>query len=117
MLKWVPTKGPANCTRAFPCMINQGCFDAAGKPLPRPAQIYVDDALLAAVGCVIIELCLAAIIEGIFTVMGNDKPTFCQCLLAIDKWETLVVSPRQTILVVNLDTDTMMVSMTPEYVA
>lgn len=117
MIQWAVPRSGTQPVRAKACSMNQGVFDPSGDPVPRPARIYVDDALLAAVGRAAMEMALAAIIEAIFVVMGDDNPTIRQCPLAMDKWETLVVDTRQTILGVILDTHMMTVSMTPEYVA
>jgi hypothetical protein len=62
-------------------------------------------------------MALAATVEAIFNVMGDDNPSIRQCPLAMDKWESLVVSTRQIVLGVNLDTNKMVVAMTPEYLA
>ncbi len=117
MVKWAPTPPTGNPVQAKPCSLNRGAFDPAGNPIPRPARMYVDDALLAALGRRAMELALAAMIESIFTIMGEDNPAIRQCPLAMDKWENLVVDTRQTVLGVSLDTHAMAVSMTPEYVA
>ena len=117
MVQWAPSVSTGMPVQAFPCQLNTGVLDSSGVPLPRPVRIYVDDALIAAVGRTAMEMALAATVEAIFNVMGDDNPSIRQCPLAMDKWESLVVSTRQTVLGVNLDTDKMVVSMTPEYVA
>lgn len=117
MVQWAPPTSSGRPVKAKACSLNRGVLDSTGKPIPRPARMYVDDALLAAIGRAAMELSLAAIIESIFTVMGEDNPAIRQCPLAMDKWESLVVDTRQTILGISLDTHTMSVSMTPEYTA
>jgi hypothetical protein len=57
----------------------------------QPASVYVDDALMFALYCRHMELTLAAMIESIFTVMGEADTTLRQCPLAMDKWLQLVV--------------------------
>ncbi len=78
----------------------------------------MDDALIAAVGWAAMEIALAATVEAIFCMMGEDNPAIRQCPIAMDKWESsVVVSTHQTVLGVDLDTDRMTISMTPAYVA
>jgi hypothetical protein len=55
------------------------------RTLPRPARIYVDDALLLALSKGHMELVLAALIEAIFMVMCAPDETVRQCPLALDK--------------------------------
>ena len=42
------------------------------------------------------KLALAAMIEAIFTVMGAPETELRQCPLAMNKWEELIVSHKQT---------------------
>ena len=116
MIQWAEPTSADSPVRALPCSLNQGALDSTGEPIVRPSRIYVDDALIAAVGYSSMEKALAATIEAIFTVMGEDDPSLRQCPLAMDKWESLVVNTRQTVLGVCVDTNAMAVSMTPEYV-
>ncbi len=39
----------------------------------------------------------------------------CQCPLSIEKWEELVIGPVQTVLGLTIDTNRMIVGITPEY--
>ncbi len=117
MVQWEPDSPSGIPVMAKSCSMNKGVLDPmTGLPIPRPICMYVDDALLAEIGKRLMELWLAATIEAIFTVMGEDNPALRQCPVAMDKWEALTVSTRQTVLGVILDTHTMTVAMTPEYV-
>ncbi|KAL7433447.1 hypothetical protein ACHAXH_004341 [Discostella pseudostelligera] len=78
MVQWAPTTSSSEPVKAKSCSINQGVLDLTGKPIPRPARIYVDDALIAAVGRIAMEMSLAATIEAIFTVMGDNNPAIRQ---------------------------------------
>ena len=51
--------------------MNPGVLDASGNQVPHPAHIWVDDALMAAIGIMQMKMVLAAVIESIFTVMGE----------------------------------------------
>ena len=77
----------------------------------------MDDDLIVAVGWAAMEMALATTVEAIFNIMGEDCPAIRQCPLVMDKWESLVVSTRKIVLGINLDTNTMAVFMTLEYVA
>jgi hypothetical protein len=63
------------------------------------------------------ELKLAALIEAIFVIMGAPDTRVRQCPLAMDKWVDLVVAPRQRMLGLIVDTNTMTVGIPPDYVA
>ena len=99
MISWDTEKPSAvKLTRAFACKLNKGVLDMNGRQICLPARIYVDDALLAAVGRKQMEQRLAAIIEAIFTVLGEPEVKYRQCPLAMDKWSELKVSHEQIIL-------------------
>jgi hypothetical protein len=118
MVQWAPISASGAPVVAKPCSINKGVLDdQSSLPAPRPIRMYVDDALIAEVGISYMNLRLAATIEAIFTIMGEDNPALRQCPVAMDKWETLIVSTQQIVLGVSLDTHTMTVAMTPDYVA
>jgi hypothetical protein len=51
------------------------------------------------------KMVLAAMIKAIFVVMGEPKENVSQCPLAMDKWKELVVSPRQTVLGLIINTN------------
>jgi hypothetical protein len=58
---------------------------------------------------------LAAIIEAIFIVCGCSKIEVCQCPLSIKKWLELVIGTVQTILGLKVNTNLMIVGITPEF--
>jgi hypothetical protein len=86
MLKWDTIDPKAKKVRAFPCAINRGIIDENGKQINLPARIYVDDALMLATSIEHMKMVLAAMIEAIFTVMGEPNDSVRQCPLAMDKW-------------------------------
>ncbi len=102
------------CTipHAFPCLINKGILDAR-----LPARIYVDDALLLALSRRHMELVLAALIKAIFIVMGMPDTKVCKCPLAMDKWLDLVVSSRQKMLGLVIETNKLTVGIPPDYLS
>lgn len=118
MIKWSSDidQDDVPITPAYPCSMNPGVIGEDGHEISRPARIYVDDALMAAIGRERMRQTLAAIIEAIFVVMGDDDVALRQCPLAMDKWEALVVGPRQTVLGLIVDTRTLSVSMPPDYI-
>lgn len=101
--------------RASPCTINPGLVNSDGTPMKRRARIYVDDALMVAATVEEMKMLLAAIIEAIFTVMGEPDTSLRQCPLAMDKWQELVVGPKQIMLGLVLDTQKLTVGITEQY--
>jgi hypothetical protein len=89
----------------FPCAINQGIIDENGKQINLPARIYVNDTLMLATSIEQMKMVLAAMIEAIFTVMGEPNDSVRQCPLAMDKWTELVIGPRQIGLGLIIDTN------------
>ena len=61
------------------------------------------------------KMALAAVIEAIFTVMGEPDLSLRQCPLAMDKWQKIVVAENQLALGLLLKTREMTVSITDEY--
>ena len=61
------------------------------------------------------RMVLAAMIESIFVVMGEPEEEVRQCPLALDKWMDLVISPRQTVLGLIIDTNRLTVSIPTKY--
>jgi hypothetical protein len=112
MISWAEEDPTTEITPAFPCLKNTGTLDAH-----LPARIYVDDALLLGLSRRQMELKLAALIEAIFVIMGAPDTRVRQCPLAMDKWVDLVVAPRQRMLGLIVDTNTMTVGIPPDYVA
>ncbi len=58
---------------------------------------------------------LAAMIEAIFTVMGELNDSVWQCPLAMDKWNELVIGPRQIGLGLIIDTNWLTVAIPIKY--
>ena len=117
MLSWATVDDTVDIFPARSCEINSGITDESGNPIPLPARIYVDDALISATSSVRMELVLAALIEAIFVVMGYPDETIRQCPLALDKWISLIISPRQVMLGLIIDTNTLTVGIPDDYVS
>ncbi len=81
-------------------------MDDAGHPADLPACIYVDDAIMLSSNANHMNMVLAAMIESFFVMMGESEEEVHQCPLAMDKWMELVISPRQTVLGLIIDTHT-----------
>jgi hypothetical protein len=71
--------------------------------------------LVAAAHKKIMERLLAAIIEAIFVVCGQPNITVRQCLLLLEKWNELIVGPKQIILGLIVD-NKMTVGITDKYI-
>ncbi len=98
--------------QAVKCPLNPGIPDLNGN---LEAYIYVDDILASAVNKQNILRLLAAIIEAIFTVCDHPNVELRQCPLSLEKWKELVVGLIQTVLGLTVDTNRLMVGITPEY--
>jgi hypothetical protein len=59
---------------------------------------------------------LTALIEAIFVIMGRPDMTVQQCPLAMDKWLELILAPKQRMLGLIIDTNTLTVGIPPDYV-
>ena len=59
---------------------------------------------------------LAAIIEAIFTVCGIPDIAVQQRPLSLEKWHKLIVGPVQIVLGLVINTNTMTVGITDEYI-
>ncbi len=105
-----------NLVRVFPCKINSGVTDDNGNLRPMMANIYVDDILAAAACQDNMTKLLAAVIEAIFTVCGTPDIAVWQCPLSLKKWHELITGPRQIVLGLVIDTNTMTVGITEEYI-
>lgn len=116
MISWKIDDHPPFIMTATHCPINTGILDDSGDPIPRPARIYVDDALMLALTKPRMELVLAALIEAIFVVMGTPDETVRQCPLALDKWTSLIVTTRQVMLGLVIDTNTLTVGIPNDYI-
>jgi hypothetical protein len=115
MLKWETINQNAMKVRAFPCALNRGIINEAGKRINLPACIYVDDALMLATSIEHMKMVLTAMIEAIFVVMGEPNESVWQCPLAMDKWNELVIGPRQIGLGLIIDTNGLPVAIPIKY--
>ena len=93
----------------------RGIIDEAGKWINLPACIYVDDALMLATSIKHMKMVLAAMIEAIFVVMGEPNESVRQCPLVMDKWNKLVIGPRQVGLGLFIDTNRLIVTIPIKY--
>ena len=80
------------------------------------ANIYFDDILAAAARQENMTRLLMAVIKAIFTVCGTPDTAVQQCPLSLKKWHKLIVGPRQIVLGLVVDTNTMMVGIMDEYI-
>ncbi len=115
MLKWEEIDPSVELTPTFSCTINRGIMDDEGKQRDLPARIYIADALMLALDADHMKMVLAATIEAIIIVMGELDVTVRQCPLAMDKWLELVISPKQTMLGLIIDTNRLTVAIPPKY--
>lgn len=102
-------------TRSKSCPINPGIFNADGKMKPLRTKIYVDDALMAAIGVETMKRLLAAVIEAIFVVMGRPDESVRQNHLAMNKWKDTVISSQAVMLGIQVNTRSMTIAVTHEY--
>jgi hypothetical protein len=114
-LKWEEIDHSAKLTPVFSCTINCGIMDDAGNRIDLPARIYVDDAFMLAVHADHMKIVLAATIKAIFVVMGEPDVPVRQCPLAMDKWLELVISPKQTMLGLIIDTNRLTAAIPAKY--
>jgi hypothetical protein len=113
MLVWGDDDNPVcKLVQAFKCPLNPGALDQHG---PLEAYIYVDDILASGVGKQNILRLLAAIIEAVFIVCGCLMIEVRQCPISIEKWLELVIGTAQTVLGLTVDTNLMIVGITPQY--
>jgi hypothetical protein len=117
MIVWEKPDPTVSITQAVRCsIINKGTFEAQGNRMKLPARIYVDDALvLALLKCHMTQV-LAALIESIFVIMSKPDTRVRQCPLALDKWAELILAPRQRMLGLLIDTNTLTVGIPPNYI-
>ena len=103
LIQWADeVQGPF--VRAKGCAMCPGVFDSNGTEITRPARVYVDDALLAAIGRCRMERLLAATIEAIFCVMGYPDTSRRRCALSLEKLEKTKVDAFQVLLGLYYDT-------------
>jgi hypothetical protein len=115
MLKWEEIEPPTKLSPTFSCIINLSIMDDAGNRMDLRARIYVNDALMLALNVDHMKMVLAAMIEALFLVMGKLDVTVKQCPLAMDKWIELVISPRQTMLGLIIDTNRLTITIPAKY--
>ena len=116
MINWnVPTAHFNTPVRAFKCPLNPGVIDEFGNVIYHPSRIWVDDILIPAVGVANMKMALAAVIEAIFTVLGQPDITKRQCPLAMDKWRDLMVGETQTALGLVVNTRKLTVGIPRKY--
>jgi hypothetical protein len=116
-LKWSDNLSPRpNLVKAFPFDNNGGVLGNKGILLLMTANIYVDDILAAATRQKNMLSLLAAIIEAIFTVCGTPDTAVQQCTLFLGKWHELIVGPRQIVLGLVINTNTMTVGISDDYI-
>ena len=116
MVSWQKIKRPSTpLVRAHPCSLNPGVLDENGKQKDVPTRMYVDDALLAAVGKIALRRKMAVIIEAIFLVMGRPEVELRQCPLAMDKWVEAVAGIDQVALGLTLNTRRLVVGIPLAY--
>ncbi len=114
MISWNDQPSP-EYVKASPCTINCGIYNSDGTMIPRPSRMYVDDALLAAAGRIMMERQLAATIEAFFVIRGDHDEALRQCALALDKWRKLTIGPQQIFLGLQYDTIQLTKGITSEY--
>jgi hypothetical protein len=116
MICWDTIDPMIKLTRATACPINLGVLDKKGVTKKRPVRIFVDNSLLLAIGCCLMEMALAALIEAIFVIMGKPDAAIRKCLLALDKWMDMVPGPTQTMLGLIHDTNKLTIHIPGPYV-
>lgn len=114
MIQWEENV-PVPSVIAKGCAMCPGVLDNEGNHITRPARMYVDDALLAAINRYWMMRKLAATIEAIFCVMGYPDESKRRCPLSLEKWKELKVSPYQTLLGLYYDTVNLTKGTTSEY--
>jgi hypothetical protein len=116
MIRWATIDPTIKLTQATACAINTGVLDKNGATKKWPARIFAENSLLLAIGCRLMEMALASLIEAIFVIMGKPDTAIRQCLLALDKWEDMVPVPIQTMLGLVLDINELAVAIPGPYV-
>ena len=99
--------------QAKPCKLRKGVKNANGELLPPKLFMFVDDSLMCEIYSRILRL-LAASIESLFQVMGEDRPELRRSNLSMEKYYKIICSYIQVQLGVVVNTRKMTVSMTEE---
>jgi hypothetical protein len=116
LLKWQEAPSEVKLVQAFSCDINPGIKEEPGIITLLSASIYVDDILAVAAHKENMERLLAATIKAIFIVCGIPDISVRQCPLSMEKWLKLIVSPKQIVLGIVLDTNKMTVGIAKDYI-
>jgi hypothetical protein len=88
-------------------------MDDAGNWIDLPACIYVNNTLMLVLEVDHMKMVLA--IKAIFVVMGKPDVVVRQCPLAMDEWLELVISPKQTMLGLIIDTNRLTLAIPAKY--
>ena len=76
MLSWdLPNSTAPKSTRAAKCPLNPGVLDPLGNEKYYPSRMWVDDALIAAVGVFGMKMALASVIEAI-SIYGHGQTRY-----------------------------------------
>ena len=87
MIQWeMPSVNKPSPTRAKNCALNPGVLDPSGDQISHLAIMWVDDALIVAIGMLSIQMALAATIEAIYVVLGEPGLRYRQCEITMDNW-------------------------------
>jgi hypothetical protein len=95
--------------------LNKGLLNKFGEVNPLTATIFVDDILDASVFKENTTELLAVVIKAIFLVCEEPDVAICQYPLSLEKWNELIVGPRQIVLRLILDKNKMTVRITDKY--
>ena len=107
-----PTKN-TTFVQAKPCKLRKGVKNEQGQLRNPPLFMFVDDSLMCEIHSRILHL-LAASIESLFQIMGEDIPELRRSNLSMEKYYKIICSYIQVQLGVVVNTRTMTVSMTNE---
>jgi hypothetical protein len=115
MLKLEEIDPSSELSPKFSCTINRSIIDDAGNRIDLPARIYVNKALMLALDFDHMKMVLAAMIKAIFVIMGEPNVAVRQCPLAMDKWLELVIGPKQTMLGLIINTNSLTIANPAKY--
>ena len=108
-----PPSRDTRFVQSKPCNIRKGCHDENGNLKNPTLFMFVDDSLMCETRTRIMPL-LAASIESLFQVMGEDDPEIRRSNLSMEKYYQMECSYTQVQLGIVVDTRKMTVRMTPE---
>jgi hypothetical protein len=115
ILKWEEIDPSAKLTPAFSCTINRCIMYDAGNRMDLPTCMYVDDTFMLALDIDHVKMVLAATVEAIFIVMGEPDVAARQRHLAMDEWVELVISPKQTMVGLIINTNRLTIAIPAKY--